>query len=93
MAARALTARAPVPRRPAPARIAQHGDPALEAAVAEVLGGLLDVPAQRLDRTRTFFELGATSLLLVKAYRGLRATCSPIRRSAHWPPTSVAGTP
>ncbi|WP_143532263.1 non-ribosomal peptide synthetase [Saccharothrix sp. ALI-22-I] len=77
LAARALTARAPVPRRPAPARIAQHGDPALEASVAEVLGGLLDVPAQRLDRTRTFFELGATSLLLVKAHRELRATCAP----------------
>lgn len=77
LAGRRLTARAPAPRPPVPARAGQVGDPAVEAAVAEVLGGLLGVPAERLDRTRTFFELGATSLLLVRAHRELRTTCAP----------------
>lgn len=41
--------------------------------MAETLGGLVNVPAEGLDRARTFFELGATSLLLVRAHRELRA--------------------
>lgn len=77
LAGRVLTAHAPASRRTVPARSVRQGDPAVEASVAEVLGGLLGVPADRLDRTRTFFELGATSLLLVRAHRDLRASCAP----------------
>jgi hypothetical protein len=75
LAGRPLTAHAPVPRQSA--RPVAQGDPAVEAQIAEVLGQLLDVPARQLDPTRTFFELGATSLLLVKAHRQLRAGCAP----------------
>ncbi|WP_086666102.1 non-ribosomal peptide synthetase [Lentzea kentuckyensis] len=77
LGARELTAAAPVRPRPLPGRSVRRGDPALEAAVAQVLGDLLGVPAATLDRTRTFFELGATSLLLVRAHRELRASCAP----------------
>ncbi|HET6705199.1 amino acid adenylation domain-containing protein, partial [Amycolatopsis sp.] len=46
-------------------------DPAVEQRIARVLGGLLGVPAGELDPLRTFFELGATSLTLVRAHREL----------------------
>jgi hypothetical protein len=48
-------------------------DPAVEQRIARVLGGLLGVPAGELDPLRTFFELGATSLTLVRAHRELSA--------------------
>ncbi|SEC50725.1 amino acid adenylation domain-containing protein [Amycolatopsis tolypomycina] len=48
-------------------------DPAVEQRIARVLGGLLGVPPGELDPLRTFFELGATSLTLVRAHRELSA--------------------
>ncbi len=77
LAGRRLVAHSPARPWSVPARPAPHGDPAVEAAVAQVLSGLLGVPADRLDRTRTFFELGATSLMLVRAHRELRTTRAP----------------
>ncbi|NGY64229.1 amino acid adenylation domain-containing protein [Lentzea sp. NEAU-D13] len=72
-----LRPRAHVARRRPVARPRQEADPATEAAIADVLGGLLGRPGSELERTRTFFELGATSLLLVQAHRVLRSTCAP----------------
>ncbi|MEU5265371.1 amino acid adenylation domain-containing protein [Amycolatopsis sp. NPDC021455] len=73
LAARGLT-RGPVPAsRPMPRQRTGSADPAMEQRIARVLGGLLGVPAAELDPLRTFFELGATSLTLVRAHRELAA--------------------
>ncbi|WP_410641083.1 amino acid adenylation domain-containing protein [Amycolatopsis sp. lyj-346] len=54
-------------------RAGRGADPAVEQRIARVLGELLGVPAGELDPLRTFFELGATSLTLVRAHRELAA--------------------
>ncbi|MFD8493744.1 amino acid adenylation domain-containing protein [Amycolatopsis sp. NPDC059657] len=65
-------ARDPVPvDRGVPRQRTGAADPALERQIASVLGRLLDVPATQLDPARLFFELGATSLTLVRAHREL----------------------
>ncbi|MFP8960536.1 amino acid adenylation domain-containing protein [Streptomyces nanhaiensis] len=47
-------------------------DLATELRVATALAGLIGADPEHLDRDRSFFELGATSLTLVRAHRALR---------------------
>jgi acyl carrier protein len=73
LAERGLACEVPVADRGVPRQRSGNADPAVEQRIARVLGRLLGVPAEDLDPLRTFFELGATSLTLVRAHRELSA--------------------
>ncbi|MDX3187163.1 amino acid adenylation domain-containing protein [Streptomyces sp. MN03-5084-2B] len=73
LAARGLAREPVVADRGVPQQRTGSADPVLEQRIARVLGGLLGVPGAELDPLRTFFELGATSLTLVRAHRELSA--------------------
>ena len=73
LAARGLACGPVVADRGVPRQRAVSADPVVEQRIARVLGRLLGVPGAELDPLRTFFELGATSLTLVRAHRELSA--------------------
>ncbi|MEQ0558070.1 amino acid adenylation domain-containing protein [Amycolatopsis sp. NEAU-NG30] len=73
LADRGLAREGIVADRGVPRQRSGSADPAVEQRIARVLGRLLGVPAEDLDPLRTFFELGATSLTLVRAHRELSA--------------------
>ncbi|WP_244211292.1 condensation domain-containing protein, partial [Amycolatopsis kentuckyensis] len=73
LASRGLARASTVVDRGVPRQRIGSADPAVEQRIATVLGRLLGVPAAELDPLRTFFELGATSLTLVRAHRELSA--------------------
>jgi aryl carrier-like protein len=75
LADRGLRPAEPVPgRAPLAVRAAydDRRDPAVELRVAAALADLIGADPGQLDRDRSFFELGATSLTLVRAHRVLR---------------------
>jgi hypothetical protein len=75
LADRGLRPAEPVPgRAPLAVRAADDDrrDPAVELRVAAALADLIGADPGQLDRDRSFFELGATSLTLVRAHRLLR---------------------
>ncbi|GGU91355.1 hypothetical protein GCM10010182_02850 [Actinomadura cremea] len=65
---------APPPPLP-PADAPRHGDAEVERVVAGVLGELLD--GAPVDATTPFFQLGATSLILVRAHGRLHELLDP----------------